>query len=333
MISRRLILASIPALALGATWAATLGRAQQAATAPAYPTQLVKIIVPFSAGSQTDILARSYADGLAKRWKHDVIVENRPGLAGTASVARAAPDGYTLLLVSNGHAMIQSLNRNPIFDPIKDFAAVARVATIPGIMVVPPENAPKTLKELIEQAKANPGKFNYASAGLGSASSIGAELLKTAAGIDLVHVPHKGLPESHTSIMRGDTVLFMTFYSAGGDLIDSGKMRAIAVTTAKRTSVLPNVPTMQEAGLAGYSYDPWFGILAPAGTPKAVIDQVASDLAEIAKGAEFNARFTKLGVDVTTSSPEAFGATVKADTERFLKLFGKAADKPDADKK
>ena len=328
MHSRRLIiaaLAAIPALALGGT----AGLAQTAAPGAAFPSQLVKIIVPFSAGSQTDILARGYADELGKRWKHDVIVENRPGLAGTSSVAKSAPDGYTLLLVSNGHAMIQSLNRNPSFDPIKDFVAVARVATIPGIMVVPPENAPKTLKELIEQAKANPGKLNYASAGLGSASSIGAELLKSAAGLDIVHVPHKGLPESHTSIMRGDAVLFMTFYSAGGDLIESGRMRAIAVTTAKRTAVLPNVPTMQEAGLPGYSYDPWFGILAPAGTPRPIIDQISADIAAVSKIPAFNARFAKLGVDVTTSTPGAFDTIVKADTDRFLKIFGKADDKKD----
>ena len=332
MPSRRLVIASIPLLALGATWIPTAGMAQQAATAPAYPSQLVKIIVPFSAGSQTDILARGYADELGKRWKKDVIVENRPGLAGTSSVAKSAPDGYTLLLVSNGHAMIQSLNRNASFDPIKDFTAVARVATIPGIMVVPPDG-PKTLAELIAQAKAEPGKLNYASAGLGSASSIGAELMKTAAGIDIVHVPHKGLPEAHTSIMRADAVLFMTFYSAGGDLIESGKMRAIAVTTAKRIAVLPNVPTMAEAGLPGYSYDPWFGILAPAGTPKAIVDQISNDLAEIAKGEAFNTRFSKLGVDVTTSTPEQFDATVKGDTDRFIRIFGKAEDKAAKDGK
>src|SRR5262249_21009827 len=192
----------------------------------------------------------------------------------TASVARATPDGYTLILVSNGHTIVGALNQNINFDPIKDFTPVARVATIPGIYVVTPEGGPKTLKELIERAKAEPGKLNYASAGLGSASSIGAELLKGAAGIDLVHVPHRGLPESHTSVMRGDAALFMTFYSAGGDLIEGGKLRAVAVTTAKRLAVLPNVPTAQEAGLAGFAYDPWFGVLAPAGTPKEIVDKV-----------------------------------------------------------
>ncbi|MCC6776111.1 MAG: tripartite tricarboxylate transporter substrate binding protein [Hyphomicrobiales bacterium] len=294
----------------------------------AYPSTAVRLVVPFSAGSQTDILARAYGDELLKRWKQPVVVENRPGLAGTASVVRAPADGLTILLVSNGHAMIQSLNRNINFDPLKDFAPVARVATIPGILVVPPEGGSQSLKDLIERAKAAPGGLNYASAGLGSASSIGAELLKTAAGIDLVHVPHRGLPEAHTAIMRGDAALFMTFFSAGGDLIQSGKMRAIAVTTAKRTPVLPDVPTMQEAGLPGYSYDPWFGLLVPAGTPKEVVDKIAADVGAVAREAAFAQRFSKLGVEVTTSTPAAFAATIRSDTERFIRIFGKADERP-----
>ena len=223
--------------------------------------------------------------------------------------------------------MIPSLQAAPNFDPIKDFIPVTRIATIPGIFVVPVENGPKTLQQLIVNAKANPGKYNYASAGLGSASSIGAELLKNAAGINLVHVPHKGLPEAHTSVMRADATLFMTFFSAGGELIQGGKLHAVAVTTAKRTPVLPNVPTVQEQGVAGFAYDPWFGILVAAGTPQAIVDQLAADFDAVSKIDTFKARFDKLGVDTTTAGPAEFAKMVTGDTERFVKIFGRAADR------
>jgi tripartite-type tricarboxylate transporter receptor subunit TctC len=295
-----------------------------AACAQTYPSQLVRIVVPFTPGSQTDILGRAYADKLQDIWKRDVIVENKPGLAGTASTAKAAPDGYTLLLISNGHAMIESLNANLTFDPVKDFTGVAKLAVIPGILVVNPQTGPKSLKELIDLAKAKPGTLNYASAGLGSASSIGVELLKARIGIDLVHVPYRGLPEAHTSVIRGDAIVFMTFFSAGGDLIEGGRLRPIGVTTAQRLAVLPNVPTLQEASIAGYSYDPWFGLLAPAGTPKPIIDTINRAIVTASKLPDHVERFTKLGVDLTVSTPEEFDALVKSDTERFTKLFGKA---------
>jgi tripartite-type tricarboxylate transporter receptor subunit TctC len=300
--------------------------ARPASAAEAYPSRVVRIVVPFTPGSQTDILGRAYADKLQEMWKRDVIVENKPGLAGTATTAKAPPDGYTLLLVSNGHAMIASLNNNLTFDPVKDFAGIAKIAVIPGIMVVEPLSGPKTLKDLIDAAKANPGRFNYASAGLGSASSIGVELLKAQAGINLVHVPYRGLPEAHTSVIRGDTVMFMTFFSAGGDLIEGKRLRPIAVTTASRLAVLPEVPTMQEAGLAGYAYDPWFGLLAPAGTPKAIIDTINKAIVAASKLPDHVERFTRLGVDLTVSTPEEFDALVKSDTERFTKLFGKTGN-------
>jgi tripartite-type tricarboxylate transporter receptor subunit TctC len=321
MLTARLRVA-LAALVLGTTTAS--GQAPTPSLPDSYPSQLVRIVVPFSAGSQTDILARAFADKLADRWKRDVIVENRPGLAGTASVAKAPADGYTLLLVSNGHALINALNQAPSFDPIKDFTGVARLAVIPGIFVVTPDTGPKSLKELIDQAKAKPGGLNYASAGIGSASSIGAELLKSSANIDLVHVPYRGLPEAHTSVMRGDAAVFMTFFSAGGELIQAGKLRPIAVTTAKRLAVLPDVPTVQEAGVAAYAYEPWFGLLAPAATPKLVLDKVSEAVAAVAAMPEIKDYFTKLGVDLATTGPQAFDDIVRSDTEKFTGMFGKA---------
>jgi tripartite-type tricarboxylate transporter receptor subunit TctC len=321
---RRFSPVALVSFAVAAIQVVAAGLGLTAASAQTYPSQLVRIVVPFTPGSQTDILGRAYADKLQEIWKRDVIVENKPGLAGTASTAKAAPDGYTLLLVSNGHAMIESLNANLTFDPVKDFTGVAKLAVIPGILVVNPQSGPKSLKELIDLAKAKPGTLNYASAGLGSASSIGVELLKARIGIDLVHVPYRGLPEAHTSVIRGDAIVFMTFFSAGGDLIEAGRLRPIGVTTAQRLAVLPNVPTLQEAGIAGYSYDPWFGLLAPTGTPKPVIDTINRAIVAASKLPDHVERFTKLGVDLTVSTPEEFDALVKSDTERFTKLFGKA---------
>jgi tripartite-type tricarboxylate transporter receptor subunit TctC len=313
-----------PALACWLALAVAAACGPRPAAAQGFPSQLVRIVVPFTPGSQTDILGRAYADKLQEIWKRDVIVENKPGLAGTATTAKAPADGYTLLLVSNGHSMIESLNANLTFDPVKDFTGIAKIAIVPGILVVNPDNGPKSVKELIDRAKARPGMLNYASAGLGSASSIGVELFKAQAGVDIVHVPYRGLPEAHTSVMRGDAALFMTFFSAGGDLIQANRLRPIGVTTANRLAVLPDVPTLQESGLPGYVYDPWFGMLAPAATPKAVIAEINRAITVASKMPDHVERFTRLGVDLTVSTPEEFTDLVKADTDRFTRLFGKA---------
>jgi tripartite-type tricarboxylate transporter receptor subunit TctC len=189
--------------------------------------------------------------------------------------------------------------------------------------VAPPEGGPKSLRELIVNAKANPGRDNFASSGLGSASAIAAELLKVEAGINLTHVPYKGLPDAQVAVMRGDAALFMTFYSAGADLIASGKLRAIAIAGPKRMAVLPDVPTVAEAGVTKYDYDAWFGFLAPAGTPRDVIGQAYKVIAEVAKLEVIQSRFTKLGVDVATTSPEAMDTLLRTDTERFTRIFAR----------
>lgn len=333
----RTVLAFAGCLAFSASVAAQDSKpADSSATIPApqasWPSQTIRIVTAVAAGSQSDILARAMTEQLGKIWGREVIVENRPGIAGTASVAKASADGHTVLLASNGHAMIQSLNRNLNFDPVKDFSGVTKIASLPGIFVVPPESGPKTLQQLILNAKANPARYNYASAGLGSASSIAAELLKVDAGINLTHVPFKGLPDAQVAVMRGDATLFMTFFSAGADLIASGKLRAIAIAGPKRMAALPDVPTVVEAGVPKYQYDAWFGFLAPAGTPKDVIGRMQNGIAEVARMSAFQERFSKLGIDVATTSPEAMDALLRSDTERFTRIFGRADDKKEEKK-
>lgn len=286
-----------------------------------YPEQLVRIVVPFSAGSMTDLLARVIADKLQQRWNKDVIVENRPGLAGTSSVAKGATDGYTLMLTSNGHTVISHLNKNLAFDPVKDFVGVTQVATTPLILLVPPESPSKSVKDLIEAARAKPGALNYSSAGLGSTTGIAGTLFKHTTNTDIVHVAFRGLPETHTAIIRGDVAMGFSFFSAAGDLVQSGKVRALAVTGANRLNVLPEVATFSEAGLPTFQYDSWFGILAPAATPKAIVAKVSRDVALVLAMADVKARFEPQGALLVNTSPERFDEILKEDTARYATLF------------
>jgi tripartite-type tricarboxylate transporter receptor subunit TctC len=316
---RRIILRGLAAAAALAG-AGTGALAQDAAT---YPSRGVTLVVPFSAGSMTDILARSVAEKLSERWKQNVVVENRPGIAGTAGVAKAPADGYTLMLTSNGHAVLKAVNPNIAFDPVKDFVAVSQVASTPSILIVPPDAPTKTLKDLIDAAKAKPGALNYSSAGLGSSTGIAAELFKQVTGTNLVVVPHRGLPESQTAVIRGDVAMAFTFFNVGGDLIQGGKLRALAVTGAKRMSQLPDVPTFAEARLPEFTYDSWFGIMAPAGTPKAIVDKVSQDVAAALQAPDMKARFDPQGAELVSSTPEKFGEVLRGDTERYAPLFPK----------
>ena len=224
------------------------------------------------------------------------------------------------MLTSNGHTVIGSLNKNLSFDPIKDFVGVSQVATTPLILVAPPESSTKSVKDLIDAAKAKPGALNYGSAGLGSTTGIAAELLKQTTGTDIVHVPFRGLPESQTAVIRGDVAMAFTFFNVGGDLVQSGKMRGLAVTGAKRLAGLPNLPTFKEAGVPDFQYDAWFGILAPAGTPKAIVAKASQDIAEVLAAADVKARFEPQGVELVSSAPDKFDAVIRSDAERYGKL-------------
>ncbi|CAN1560519.1 Bordetella uptake gene [Rhabdaerophilaceae bacterium] len=286
-----------------------------------WPSQAVRIAVPFSAGSTTDILARAIAQRLAAKWGQAVLVENRPGIAGAQSVAKGAADGNTLMLTSNGHVAINAVTKNLSFDAVKDFEPIAKVASAPSILIVPANSPAKTLSDLMTMARAsNPG-LQYASAGVASSTGIAAELFRSLSGSAMQMIPHRGLPEANSSVLRGDTQLGFTFFAVGGDLIRAGQLRALAVTGTQRLAVLPDVPTFAEAGLPAFDYDAWFGILAAAGTPKSILEKASADLQDVLRAPDFAQQFTPLGMIIETMAGPAFGAAIAKDAERFGKLL------------
>jgi tripartite-type tricarboxylate transporter receptor subunit TctC len=306
---------------IAALAAVTVGFVAPAA-AQTYPSgQPVRIVVPFSAGSATDILARIVADELSKKWSHAVVVENRPGIPGTTAVAKSAPDGYTLMLTSNGHTITGVINKSLTFDPVKDFAGITPIATVPVVLIVPPDSPAKSVKEFIELAKANPGKLNFASPGPASATFIAAAMFKEAAKIDLQHVPYKGAPEAVTSVMRGDTQMYFTPINVGAELVQAGKVRALAVATATRNATMKDTPTIGEAALPGFKYDSWFGLMAPAGTPRDIIVKINRDVVDIIKTDDIKTKFDAQGVEAMPLTPEAFDKIIADDTSRLAEIF------------
>lgn len=288
--------------------------------ANAYPQQLVKIVVPFSAGSVTDGLARIIADKLSTLWKQQVIVENRPGLPGTTGVAKAQPDGYTLMLTSNGHTIAGVINKNIQFDPVKDFAGVSKVASVPMVAVVPPDLPVKSLSDFIALAKEKPGKLNFSSAGLASTTYLSAELLKQGAGIDIVHVPYKGTPEATTAVVRGDVQMYFTPIPMAQELSAAGKVRPIAINSNQRSAQLPEVATVKET-MPSYDYDSWFAVLAPAGTPRPILDKVSKDLATVLKLPDVAEKLQAQGATASPTTPEALDAQLKKETEFYAKVL------------
>src|SRR5712691_17760 len=275
-----------------------------------YPTQRVTIVVPFGAGRVTDIMARIIADEASKRWGQQVIVENRPGLAGTAGVAKAAPDGYTLMLTSNGHTVAGLVNKNPPFDPVKDFSGITRVSSVPLYLIVTPELPAKTLKEVIDLAKAKPGTLNFSSPGLASTTFIAGAHFRKAAGIDIVHVPFKSAPDAVTAVVRGDAQMYFAPVNLSKEMAEAGKVRALAAVTPQRIPEMPNVPTFREAGL-DLVYDSWFGLMAPAGVPRDVINKINNDVVAILKSPEAAAKIKAQYAIPVTDTAEQFDRIIR----------------------
>jgi tripartite-type tricarboxylate transporter receptor subunit TctC len=293
-----------------------------------YPSKPVKIIVPFTAGSATDILARTYGQKLSEIWKQPVVVENHPGAGGTIGaglVAKAAPDGYTLLVHSAAQAYNASIYASLPYDTSKDFVDIAALGGQPNVLVVAPSSGIKTVADLIAQAKAKPGQLNFASAGQGSGTHINGEKFRLAAGIDVVHVPYKGTPEALTDTIAGRVAYYFSPISAALPFVRDGKLTALAVSTAKRSSALPNVPTVAESGLPGFDYSLWVGLFAPAGTPPDVVDKIARDVRTAAESAEIKERFVSLGAEampMTSAEFKRFVDTEMAESGKVIKAAG-----------
>jgi tripartite-type tricarboxylate transporter receptor subunit TctC len=298
--------------------------------AQAYPTGTVRIIVPFTPGSATDIMARVIGERLSPALGQPVIVENRPGAGGTigiAQVAKAAPDGLTVGVVSTGHVVNPVLYDNLSYDTIKDFAGVAPLANLPSVLVVPQSLGAKTVKELVAMAQAKPGAFNFGTAGVGSAAHINVEKFNMAAEIKAVHIPFKGTPEILTDTMSGRVQYSWVPMVSSVGAIKEGKLVAIAVSTRVRSPVLPNVPTIIEAGYPGGQFDFWVGMLAPVRTPRDLVARLNSEINRAEQQPEVRERFAKLGAEPMPMTPEQFDKYIQEEATVLQKVMRAAGAK------
>jgi tripartite-type tricarboxylate transporter receptor subunit TctC len=302
--------------------------ASLAAQAQSFPTKPIKFIVPFTAGSGTDIIARTVGDVMSKNLGQPVIIENKPGAGGTiaaAQVAKGDADGYTILIHSSGHAVNPAIYPNLPYDTVKDFSGITTLASLPNVLVVAPARGWKTQKDLVAAAKAKPGGLNYGSAGTGSATHINAEKFRMQAGIDAVHVPYKGTPEAMTDIIGGRLDWFFAPLASALPLIKDGKMQALAVSTPQRSAALPDVPTTVEAGVPGSDYVFWVGMFVPSRTPPDVVARLNAEAVKALNSPEVKERMSKLGADPYPMSPAEFDNFVKAEVVAVGKV-AKAAN-------
>lgn len=301
-------------------------------SAQSYPTKTVRLVVPFSPGGSTDVTARILAQKLTEAWRQQVIVDNRAGAGGNIgaeSVARAAPDGYTLLLATTGvMAINHKLYKSLPYDSLKDLAPVTQIGGLPLILIVHPSLPAKSVRDLVAMAKAKPGSLSFASSGVGSATHMTAELFRMMAGVDMVHIPYKGSGQAMTDLISGQVgVAFDQITSSIGH-VQSGKLRALAVTSAKRFPSVPNLPTVAEAGVAGYESVSWNGIAAPARTPREIIDRIQGEVARALQQADMKERFLKDGIEPIGSTPEQFAAHIRSERAKWEKVVDRAGIKP-----
>lgn len=305
-------------LALTALFACAHALAQE------YPSKSIRLIVPFGAGGGTDIIARGIAQKLSEAWGQQVVIDNRPGANGTIGVdlaAKAPPDGHTLSMISSSHTVNVSLYRKPPYDLINDLAPVTQVTTQPYVLVIHPSLPAKTVKELVALAKAKPAGINYASSGTGGLSHLAGALFAAQSAINITHIPYKGGTPGVTDLIAGHVqMLFSTILQANPHM-RSGRLRGLAVTSARRSAGVPALPTMQEAGIANYEVAGWYGIVAPAKTPPAVIAKLHTEIAAILRLPDIRERLSADGSEAVGGTPEQLGAHMKAEIARWAKLI------------
>lgn len=290
----------------------------------AYPRKPIKWIVPFPPAGAMDVIARTLGEQMGRKLGQTFVIENRPGAGGNIgadAVARSAPDGYTMMIVANGMAVNKFLYGRLSYDPVKNFAPVSLLAVVPNVLVTQSGAKSKTVADVIAQAKAQPGKVTYASAGNGTSIHLAAELFASMAQLDMVHVPYKGSGPAVTDLIGGQVDYMFDSVTSATPHIQSGKLRAIAVTTAKRSSALPNVPTVAEAGLPGYDLSPWFAVYMPAGTPPAIVERINAALLEAMKLPEVKARFATIGAEPIGSTPAQLAAHLDAEMAKWGKII------------
>ena len=303
--------------------AATIAAAMSSAWAQAWPARPVNLIVPFPAGGTTDVLARALGQELSKSLGQPVVVENRPGAGATLGadhVAKAKPDGYTLLMGAVHHTIATSVYRRLGYDFQKDLAPITVVAVVPNVLVVNPQVPAKTVQELLAQARAQPGKLAYGSNGAGTGQHLIGAQFESMGGVELLHVPYKGSGPLTTDLLGGQIAMSFDTVTPVLPHIKAGKLRALAVTTARRSVALPDVPTLDEAGLKGFDMGTWFGVLAPASTPREVLARLGADMNRIIESPQFRRKMEEIGAEPIGGSPEQMARQIRDDTDRFARL-------------
>ena len=303
------------------------------AAAQSWPNKPIRYIVPFAAGGTTDILARTISEKLTVALGQPVIVENKPGAGGgvgAAEVAKAPPDGYTIMggTIST-HAINATLYSSLPYDPVKDFVAITLIARVPNMLVVNNDVKAKDVAELIKLMKANPGKWNFASAGNGTSQHLSGELFKGMAGVEMQHIPYKGSPPALTDVMGGSVSMTFDNITTAWPLAKAGKLRALAVTTAKRSPVAPEVPTLAESGLPGYEVGSWQGVFAPAGVPPAIVARLNTEIVKIINMPDVQKKIIDLGAEPVGDTAEQFGAFVKTEVVKWGDVVKKSGAKVD----
>ena len=303
------------------------------ASAQTYPSKPVRLVVPFPAGGSLDVVARAIGSKLSEAWGQPVVIDNRPGAGGNIGadlVAKSPPDGYTILEGAlSTHAVNVSLYSRMPYDPVRDFEPITLVAVTPNVLVLNPSVPANDVKELIAYAKANPGKLSFGSGSNGSAGHLAGELFKMEAGVDMVHVPYKGAAPAMQDLLAGRVQLMFDNLANSMQQVRAGKLKALAVTTAHRSTLVPELPTLSEAGLPGFDISTWWGFLAPRGTPKEIVAKWNAEVARILATPEMKAFFAQQGAEPSPTSPETFGAMIQSEIAKYAKIVKASGAKVD----